>query len=257
MSSTDGLFIPAVSVLAFRDGRLLTLKRSLREEKAPGAWEVISGRIEAGEQPLEAAAREAREESGLDLHIDPRPIASYRGEVAGHGMLVVAYRAEAPAEEPVISDEHDDWAFVTLEEFAARCPFPRLVAVATLAAGAASGGSEGAAPPRGGAHVLVWEFAPAAGREAEFERAYGPEGDWARLFRRDPAYLGTELLRGAAGRYLTLDRWLSRAAFEAFKKREAAEYAALDRRMEALTSHEAALGSFDVPGGDVTGTSGV
>src|SRR5436190_8027989 len=117
MSSTDGLFIPAVSVLAFREGRLLTLKRSRREEKAPGAWEVISGRIEPGEQPLEAAAREAREESGLDLVIDPRPIASYRGEIVGRDMLVVAYRAEAPWGEPTISDEHDEWAWVTLEEF--------------------------------------------------------------------------------------------------------------------------------------------
>ncbi|HYV19998.1 MAG TPA: NUDIX domain-containing protein [Verrucomicrobiae bacterium] len=246
MSATDGLFIPAVSVLAFRDGRLLSLKRSLREDKAPGAWEVISGRIEPGEQPLEAAMREAREESGLELDIDPRPIASYRGEVVGRNMLVVVYRAAAPAGDPVISDEHDDWAFVTLAEFAARCPFPKLVAVASVAA-----------PARCGAHVLVWEFAPAAGREAEFERAYGPDGDWARLFRRDPAYLGTELLRGPAGRYLTLDRWRTRAAFEAFKKREAVDYAALDRRMEALTSHEASLGTFDTPGNDVPGASGV
>jgi 8-oxo-dGTP diphosphatase len=237
MSSTDGLFIPAVSVLAFREGRLLTLKRSWREEKAPGAWEVISGRIEPGEQPLEAAAREAREESGLELAIDPRPIASYRGEIVGRNMLVVAYRADAPAADPAISDEHDEWAWVTLEEFAARCPFPRLVSVAALAARAA---------PQ--THVLVWEFAPAAGRAAEFERAYGPDGDWARFFRRDPGYLGTELLRGAAGRYLTIDRWRTRDAFEAFKKREAEEYATLDRRMEALTSHEACLGSFDVPG---------
>jgi 8-oxo-dGTP pyrophosphatase MutT (NUDIX family)/heme-degrading monooxygenase HmoA len=245
MSSTDGLFIPAVSVLAFREDRLLTLKRSRREDKAPGAWEVISGRIEPGEQPLEAAAREAREESGLELAIDPRPIASYRGEIAGRNMLVVAYRADAPAGDPAISDEHDDWAWVTLQEFAARCPFPRLVKVAGLAA-ETTGARDGRGAPQ--AHVLAWEFAPAAGREAEFERAYGPDGDWARLFRRDPEYLGTELLRGAAGRYLTLDRWRTRAAFEAFKKREAGEYATLDRRMEALTSHEASLGSFDVPG---------
>jgi len=226
------------------------------EDKAPGAWEVISGRIEPGEQPLEAAAREAREESGLELAIDPRPIASYRGEVVGRNMLVVVYRAAAPPQDPVISDEHDDWAFVTLEEFAARCPFPRLVAVAAVAAETTGAGGP-ARRPDAPAHVLVWEFAPAAGREAEFERAYGPDGDWARLFRRDPAYLGTELLRGAGGRYLTLDRWRSRAAFEAFRKREAEDYAVLDRRMEALTSHESSLGSFDVPEGDVPGTSGV
>ena len=234
MRTDDGLFIPAVSVLAFRDGRLLTLKRSLREEKAPGAWEVISGRIEPGEQPIEAAEREAREETGLALAIEARPIASYRGEILGRDMLVVAFRAQAPPGEPVLSDEHDDGAFVTLEDFARRCPFPRLVAVAHLAAA-----------PGLPAHVLVWEFRPAAGRESEFERAYGPDGDWARLFRRDPAYLGTDLLRGPDGRYLTLDRWRSRAAFEGFRATHAGDYAALDRKMEALTSQEAAIGSFD------------
>jgi heme-degrading monooxygenase HmoA len=199
---------------------------------------VISGRVDPGEQPIEAAAREGREESGLDLAIDPRPIAAYRGDRLGRDMLVVAYRAEAPPGEPRISDEHDDWAFVTLEEFAARCPFPKLVAVAILAAGAAVASSP--------SHLLVWEFAPAAGRAAEFERAYGPDGDWARFFRRDPAFLGTELLRGAAGRYLTIDRWRTRGAFEAFKTRHADEYAAIDRRMEALTSRETVIGAFDV-----------
>ena len=230
----------AVSVLAFRDGRLLALKRSRREDKAPGAWEVISGRIETGEQPIEAAIREAREETGLDLAVDQRPVAAYRTEVVGRDLLVIAFRAVAPPGDPVLSDEHEDWAFVTLEDFACRCPFPRLVAVAALAADAVPGAA--AAAP---AHVLVWEFRPAPGREADFERAYGPDGDWARLFRRDPAYLGTELLRGA-GRYLTLDRWSSRAAFEGFRVRLAAEYAALDREMEALTSHEASIGAFDV-----------
>ncbi|HZN03063.1 MAG TPA: NUDIX domain-containing protein [Candidatus Polarisedimenticolia bacterium] len=239
----DGTLIAAVSVLAFRDGRLLSLRRSPRKDAAPGAWEVISGRIEPGEQPTEAAAREGREESGFDLAIDPRPIAAYRGDRLGRDMLVVAFRADAPPGDPVLSDEHDDWAFVTLEEFARRCPFPRLVAVADLAAEAA--GPSGAAAPAP-AHVLVWEFRPAPGREAEFERAYGPDGDWARLFRRDPAYLGTELLRGTAGRYLTLDRWRSRAAYEGFRARHADDYADLDRRMEDLTSHESSIGAFDV-----------
>ena len=43
--------------------------------------------------------------------------------------------------------------------------------------------------------VIVWEFRVQPGQAAGFERAYAPEGDWARLFRRSPAYRGTELLR--------------------------------------------------------------
>ena len=56
-------------------------------------------------------------------------------------------------------------------------------------------------------YVLLWRFRPLVGRESEFERAYGPSGEWTRLFRRsdDP------------GEYLALDRWASRAAYEAFR----------------------------------------
>lgn len=35
---------------------------------------------------------------------------------------------------------------------------------------------------------VVWRFRPAAGREAEFVAAYGPAGDWARLFARARGY---------------------------------------------------------------------
>ena len=85
-------------------------------------------------------------------------------------------------------------------------------------------------------YVIVWEFEPQAGKEREFERAYGSDGEWARLFARSPEYQGTELLHGASGRtYLTVDRWASEEAFTAFQDRYRGDYEALDRRSEALT----------------------
>lgn len=95
-------------------------------------------------------------------------------------------------------------------------------------------------------HAIVWEFWAKAGQEAEFERVYGPEGAWARLFARGEGFLGTELLRDAdqRGRYLTIDRWTSSAAFDAFRQRWAEEYRALDRQCEALRQRETPLGSF-------------
>jgi 8-oxo-dGTP pyrophosphatase MutT (NUDIX family) len=169
----------AASVLAFRDGRILAMRRSKKKRAAPGSWEVLSGRVEPCEAPRDAARREAREESGFDIALADGIVAAYLTERAGRDMLVVAYRGEAPADgEPVLSDEHDDGRFVTLDEFARLCPFPKLVAVARRAAGGPAAVAE---------HVLVWEFLPAEGREAAFEAAYGPHGDWARFFRRDPA----------------------------------------------------------------------
>lgn len=105
-------------------------------------------------------------------------------------------------------------------------------------------------------YAIVWQFRPVSGREAEFERAYGPSGAWAQLFRRGEGYLGTALLRPAdgPGGYLTVDRWASREAYEAFRARLAAEYAALDATMEALTESEALVGVFEPVGGARSGT---
>lgn len=80
-----------------------------------------------------------------------------------------------------------------------------------------------------------------------FERRYGPEGDWAQLFRHSPAYHGTELLRDTAdpARYLTVDRWDSAATFEEFKRQMAEAYEKLDREREALTASERSVGRFE------------
>lgn len=53
---------------------------------------------------------------------------------------------------------------------------------------------------------------------AQFERAYGPEGEWAQFFAGGAGYIGTELLRDVEqpGRYVSIDRWESRDAYNAF-----------------------------------------
>src|SRR5262245_34417168 len=95
-------------------------------------------------------------------------------------------------------------------------------------------------------YVIVWEFRVKRGQEEAFRRAYGPDGAWVRLFRRGAGYLTTELLwdEGEAQRCLTLDRWASLAAYEAFRTRWQAEYRALDGASAALTEQEALLGVF-------------
>src|SRR4030095_1027893 len=53
--------------------------------------------------------------------------------------------------------------------------------------------------------VTVWEYEVRLGMEAAFERLYGEHGAWVRLFREQPGYLRTDLLRGERhGHYLTL-----------------------------------------------------
>ena len=134
-------FVVSVAVCVFRGGRLLAMRRAPHREAAPGAWGVVSGRVEAGEEPLAAAVRETREEAGLFAAVDPRPVAAYRTERRGREMIVVVYRADVPAGEVVRSDEHDDHAWMTLEEFRRACRFQPLLEAATRAAAAGEGGS--------------------------------------------------------------------------------------------------------------------
>ena len=103
-------------------------------------------------------------------------------------------------------------------------------------------------------YATLWEFAVAPAQQAEFEAHSGPDGTWARLFRRAPGYAGSELLRDHADplRYLTIDRWESREAWQAFSREHAAEYERLDREFEGLTTREAPLGEY-APAGAAPG----
>jgi isopentenyldiphosphate isomerase len=50
-------------------GKILLQKRSMKVPNFPGAWDVsVAGHVDAGETPVDAAVREAREELGLDVN---------------------------------------------------------------------------------------------------------------------------------------------------------------------------------------------
>jgi len=125
--SEPARYVAAVAVIVFRGDRLLAMRRAPDKDAAPGAWEVLSGRVDPGEQPYDAAAREAFEESGLEIAIDPRPVVAYQAKRNRDDMLVVVYRGRCDAGEVRLSVEHDASAWMTLEEFAAACRFAPLV----------------------------------------------------------------------------------------------------------------------------------
>lgn len=96
-------------------------------------------------------------------------------------------------------------------------------------------------------YIILWEFRVPPDQRPQYEAAYGPDGPWAQLFRKASGFIGVELLRCTerAGRYVTVDRWRSRADFEAFKRAFGAEYAALDRQLEGIADSETRIGAFD------------
>ena len=74
---------------------------------------------------------------------------------------------------------------------------------------------------------FAYEVAPE--RRAEFEAVYGPDGEWAQLFRTGDGYLGTTLERSGDGSYFVVDRWRSQADYERFLAGNAARYEAMSQ----------------------------
>jgi heme-degrading monooxygenase HmoA len=95
--------------------------------------------------------------------------------------------------------------------------------------------------------VLIWEYEVKPEHDADFRAAYGADGDWVRLFRSAKGYLGTELLASSdsEGRYTTIDKWESRAAWDTFKREFAVAYHRLDLRCAAWMAIETSFGAYE------------
>jgi heme-degrading monooxygenase HmoA len=81
----------------------------------------------------------------------------------------------------------------------------------------------------------------------EFERVYGPDGEWAHFFRRGAGYIGTELLRDIEepGRYVVIDRWESIEHYNAFAADHQGEYLQRSDDTQLYHLQELRFGTFE------------
>ena len=95
--------------------------------------------------------------------------------------------------------------------------------------------------------MIALVFSYDVGVPAEFEREYGPDGAWSVFFKGGAGYIGTELLRDVEipHRYLVIDRWESREAYNAFVTANREAY--MQRVDESVFhyEHELRLGTFE------------
>src|ERR1700758_604377 len=95
--------------------------------------------------------------------------------------------------------------------------------------------------------LALWEFEVKPGCQKCFLKVYSPEGDWAKLFRKDANYQETRLLHdlNRPATYLTLDFCTSRQAYEAFMAAHAVEYGSLDAAGGEWTLKERQIAWFE------------
>lgn len=121
MSDQIGRFLVAMGAIIENKntGKILLLKRGIQKDFSPDIWEYPTGRLNQFEEPLNGLRREVFEETGLEVDII-KPINIFhffRGEqIAEKELVGIMYWCQASVEAVVVSEEHSDYQWVTVEE---------------------------------------------------------------------------------------------------------------------------------------------
>ena len=108
----------AAVVLVHQDGKLLLVKRGV--EPAMGEWAFPSGYVDRGEVVEDAARREVKEETGLDVELDGF-VGMY--SLAGNPVVLAVYSGKVSGGELRAGHDADDAAWVDLDNLP-DLPFP-------------------------------------------------------------------------------------------------------------------------------------
>jgi ADP-ribose pyrophosphatase YjhB (NUDIX family) len=103
----------AAGVMVERDGKVLLVRRRLNPRQ--GLWSFPAGFVDFDEAPAEAAARECREETGLEVEIvDVLDVVSGGGH--GDAGIVIVYRARWVGGHLQAADDVDRAGFFAAED---------------------------------------------------------------------------------------------------------------------------------------------
>lgn len=115
-------------ILKNSEGKYLLLCRSIKKYPEVGPkWDIPGGRIDAGSTLLENVKREVMEETSLTISSDPKLIAAQDIIREEFHTVRLTYTGEADGK-VVLSDEHSEFKWVTLDEFKRIEPLDSLVA---------------------------------------------------------------------------------------------------------------------------------
>jgi 8-oxo-dGTP diphosphatase len=109
-----------VKVLIKKENKYLFLRRHKNFKSGAPEWDIPGGRIEPEEALSDALAREVYEETALVLDKPAELLAAQDIFVPSKSLHVVRLTYQAPASGKVsISNEHDEYKWMTQEEIAA------------------------------------------------------------------------------------------------------------------------------------------
>lgn len=105
------------AIIFREDGKILTMRRTKTAPSRPLHWDLPGGDLDFGENVREGILREIKEEVGLEVQdltlLDVISAINDNGEF----WVTVGYTAKAKTMKVVLSYEHDDFKWVTPDEF--------------------------------------------------------------------------------------------------------------------------------------------
>jgi len=102
-------------------GRIYLQKRSMMKDIAPGRWDTaVGGHVDYGETLEEAVRREAREELGMRLRVEPRFLFQYVWKSSRERELVTAFHVVYTGKLTPDHDEVDEGRFWEIDELKAQ-----------------------------------------------------------------------------------------------------------------------------------------
>lgn len=111
-------FLAVKGIIRRKDGKILVLKRSNKDDHKPGVWETVGGGMDKEESPQEALVREISEETGLVVGIDsPFNVFTFKKDT-GEFKVGITFLCEYVSGEVKLSDEHSEYRWIDPREFA-------------------------------------------------------------------------------------------------------------------------------------------
>jgi 8-oxo-dGTP diphosphatase len=104
------------AVVLNAEGKILALHRTKTAPTGQLQWDLPGGRLEFGEHPIDGLIREIREETGLEVAW-PRPYDVYAKTHPDGHWVSIGYVTQAKTTDVQLSYEHDEFKWVTKEEF--------------------------------------------------------------------------------------------------------------------------------------------
>ncbi|MHA2384873.1 MAG: NUDIX domain-containing protein [Candidatus Thorarchaeota archaeon] len=110
-------FYVGLGAIIEREGEILILKRSPEKDFAPEMWEVVTGRLEHGEDPATGIAREIHEETKLEAEVimPVRTEFFYRGSEE-YPMVFIDFWCRYGGGEVEMSWEHTEFQWVSMQD---------------------------------------------------------------------------------------------------------------------------------------------